>query len=94
MDDPKYYRPIIAILIETLIISALTTKGCEYSLWITSSFFTDISDEEVSFHFKNNNTKDYKFSASGIFLWSEDFEIIELGAYLNLSKIETDNNGF
>lgn len=35
MDDPKYYRPIIAIWIETLIISALTTKGCEYSLWIT-----------------------------------------------------------
>ncbi|MGP5158207.1 DUF6795 domain-containing protein [Pseudoalteromonas prydzensis] len=83
-----------------------TYENTKYILWVSTfsdikyrheyakkleCLHADISDEEVFFHFRNNNVADYKFRATGIGRWNEDFEIIDIDSYLGLSHIETDN---
>lgn len=83
-----------------------TYQKIEYRLWISrlsgfkfreeyakklGSLSADISDKKVSFRFKNNNVKNYTFTASGICRCSEDFEILDLESYYGLSELKENH---
>jgi len=85
---------------------SLTRESTKYFLWGSTfsgikyrheyakklnCLFADTSNEEVFFHFRNDNVAGYKFRAAGIGRWDEDFEIIDVDSYLGLSDIETDD---
>ena len=87
-------------------IITLIHEGTKYILWTSrlsgtkyrheyakklSCLKADISDEEVSFFFRNDEVEGYKLSAGGIARWDEDFEVIDLDSYYGLSEIESDD---
>jgi len=87
-------------------IITLFYEGTKYILWTSrlsgtkyrheyakklSCLRADLSDEEVFFHFKNNQVPGYKFRAASIARWDEDFEVIDVDSYLGISDIETDD---
>ena len=84
----------------------LTHKSKEYCLWGArlSGFsyreeyakklgclVADISSDKVLFKFENTKGEDYKFEAVSIGRWNEDFAIIGLDSYFDLSDIESDD---
>ncbi|UJX26379.1 hypothetical protein L3Q70_04250 [Pseudoalteromonas sp. CF6-2] len=87
-------------------IITLIYEGTKYILWTSrlsgtryrneyakklSCLKADISDEKVSFFFRNDEVEGYKLSAGGIARWDEDFEVIDLDSYYGLSEIESDD---